>query len=322
MDKITYIGGLVQGYRFDGYDIANILMKKDYDNPMFKKYQETYDYYNKKGAIYCDEAGLSIELKTVLSVLKVNMNYIKLHPVYNKNGERISIENQGRKIYILVPEDYLEKYDIRKESFYTEDNETEIVPISSSSESYNYAFVRNSSGAPVTQSILQVYTDDAFRADKSIYQGVYFRDITAKELNSSLEAVDYKDKVVINNLGDDQKRNIEHLIKNSKKYLLFLILSVLIVIAISIEYAYLYFKANRKRILIKRINGYSFGYLYSSLILQGLLSYMIPLLWMYKKSMLINYTVTAAFVFLELAALFIFHKTFGRNAVSIGLKSS
>lgn len=322
MDKITYIGGLQQGYQFDGYDIANILMKKDYDNPMFKKYQETYDYYNKKGAIYCDEAGLNIDLKTVLSVLKVNMNYIKLHPVYNKNGEKISLENQGKKIYILVPEDYLKKYDLKKESFYTEGNETEIIAISSSSESYNYAFVRSSSGAPVTQGILQVYTDDAFRADKSIFQGLYFKNITAKELNDSLEAAGYKDKVVINNLGEDQQRNIERLIKNSKKYLLFLILTVLIVTAISVEYAYLYFKANSKRILIKKLNGYSFGCLYSSLILQGLLSYMIPLLWMYKNGVLINYTVTAIFVFLELAALFVFHKTFGRNAVSISLKTS
>lgn len=250
------------------------------------------------------------------------MNYINLHPIYDKNGDRISLENKGKKIYILVPEDYLNKYSIKKEGFYTEDNETEIIPISNSNEDYNYGFVRNASMLFTNKSIFQVYTDDAFRSDKSILKGVYFEDITEDNLNSSLEAVGYKDKVTISNLGDDQENMIKYRIKSSKKYLLFLILSVLIVVAISVEYAYLYFKANSKRILIKKLNGYSFGYLYSSLILEELFTYIIPLLWMHKNGMFIDYTVTAAFLFLELIALFIFHKTFGNNAVSVGLKSS
>lgn len=62
VDKFIYIYNFIEGYRFNGYDIVNILMNKDYDDPMFIKYQETYDYFNKKGAIYCDESYFNLSI--------------------------------------------------------------------------------------------------------------------------------------------------------------------------------------------------------------------------------------------------------------------
>ena len=47
--EMIYLEGFKDGYRFDGYDLVKFY--KDREDPVFLKYQEDYEYFNKMGAI-------------------------------------------------------------------------------------------------------------------------------------------------------------------------------------------------------------------------------------------------------------------------------
>ncbi len=315
--EMIYLEGFKDGYRFDGYDLVKFY--KDREDPVFLKYQEDYEYFNKMGAIYFQGYSVAVDDETLIPSIAFNMNYLNKYPVYYPNGEKVTLNNIGKKIYILVPEKYMH-LNISPSMFLTEDNETEIIPISNNNHYYNFYLMMTANNEGNGDSILMVYTDDAFRMDKSIFNGVYFQGIAPEELNDNLEKISYKDKVEIRNLEESRSNLTSSILKHSNKALFFLIITFLLTIGVNAEYDYLYFKAYKKRIIIKKLTGYSFFPLYLNIIIEGILAYIIPLAIMYRSKTDINYRLLLGMIALEVLILLIFDRILNRNRLASELK--
>ncbi|MGM9973822.1 MAG: DUF1430 domain-containing protein, partial [Clostridiaceae bacterium] len=314
---VIYLEGFKDGHQFDGYDLVKFY--EDRDDPVFLKYQEDYEYFNKMGAIYFQGYSVAVDYETSIPSIAFNMNYLNKYPVYYPNGGKVTLNNTGKKIYILVPEKYMH-LNISPSMFLTEDNETEIIPISNNNYYYNFYLMMTANNEGNGDSILMVYTDDAFRMDKSIFNGVYFQGIAPEELNDNLEKIGYKDKVEIRNLEESRSNLTSSILKHSNKALFFLIITFLLTIGVNAEYDYLYFKAYKKRIIIKKLTGYSFFPLYLNIIIEGILAYIIPLAIMYRSKTDINYRLLLGMIALEVLILLIFDRILNRNRLASELK--
>lgn len=269
--------------RFDGYDI-----KKYVEGEIDEVYEHHLNIYNQLSStdnlIFQARSTATIlnASKKIYHGFSVDGNYLKKNPIIGQDGEAIDLDLSGDFVYILLPESiYNENKNNNIESaFYTDGNPAKIIPIQEGQSFIDYSFIiRGPLGMEKYQEtpFFEVYSDNSFRYDKSIMIRCYligFKDM--KEAMLELGKMDPGMGYILSSAEErieDKKAGIRDGVLKS---IFSLIPATVIILAMNFSILGLYYRSKRKKLSILRLNGYSSVLANVDLLVELLLSFVVP----------------------------------------------
>ena len=321
-------------YRWDGYwDILNqaSLSLEDndisdviYENELLTKYHEAYDVLNDNGAIFCREAHFMIignENNNNLPEpkypgLMVNTNYLNSFPIYDKERNIITesdINNSNSQVSYLIPETIYNTYAIDQIIGDMYNNSYQVIPIADNQNFVDFTASLMQFDIP-EKSIIMVYSDCAFKLDKSPIDGMFVND----DMNEILKDTYFYNKLEIQNVGDEIQLILKSKIATILHHMTFVVPSLVLLIIIIIQYSYLYTKVYSKRIYTKYLLGISVSKIFFDLFLESSIVYLLPLAIAYRMENTI-YLVTGLIV-LDILVCIISIILFNKRNIAAQLK--
>lgn len=248
----------------------------DPENQVLKFYGTVFDKLNENGAVLCNANQVQLEYNTdkYYLNLEVNGNYLKHHPILDKNGQLLDLDTSGKMVYILGDKEHIQEIEQNRLSFYMFNQPFQIIEMMDNQNLPDYDRDFSAKDFPKT---VTVYSDNSLRFDKSFLNSVYLFNFDENEMNKILEEFDLDNK-----LDYIQVYEEEQIIKKSllsgliQKGLLLSILFLLFIFQV-IQFIYLYYKTFSQRMYVKKMMGYSSVLVYYPILIESACAYLIPI---------------------------------------------
>ncbi|GBG95564.1 hypothetical protein LFYK43_20230 [Ligilactobacillus salitolerans] len=254
-----------------------------------------YPSLNKKGAIIIDDSDIHQKIPEAIKFVKVNPNYLKLYPLYDNTGKKISISEKDNSIVLCLPE-FRKKYkkQLIKYVRYTANDELGYIPkvkvyFTLPAKNRNFKDINNGLGLDKKTLFITTSKNSSF-VERNIMNGQGEGDGLKIPIKSSVnEAYKMAKPLLTENNYIDNYPQLVKLSDISKEQLkldignvvaqITVILTGLVITFILISYVtLLFFKVFKYSIVIKKINGFSRRLAYKELWLLTLCQYVIMLL--------------------------------------------
>lgn len=270
IDTYQFSPRLLPRYAGDGYltlirelSVAYFI---DPDPTIIENHHLLYDYHwayqilNEAGAIFSDYAMFF----TGEHVLNVNENYIRKHDIIDSNGNVIQLGQITSDRVYLIPEMYLEREFVND---IINDGAT-VMPIQNQQTLYDYGLTWQWQQITKDPIVVSVIMDHAFVLWSSPLQHVFLDG----DFNEILQDTPFYNRMVISTVKEElaqiQNRHITALID----HLFVMLPSLVLLLIIIIQYAYLYVKVYRKRLIANQMMGHNPWRNFSQLLIESVLA--------------------------------------------------
>ncbi|WIV11496.1 hypothetical protein [Proteiniborus sp. MB09-C3] len=296
--------------RFDGYDIAKYIEPGETDE-VYDEHVHIYNQLSKTGQMIFQRRSTALLTRAFKEDEKkeknegsetkegiwdasqreyngftVDGNYLKKHPIIGQDGKAVDLDLSGDIVYILLPKSIYDENIIEEKYFYTNGNPMKFVIIQDNQDFKDYPFIvygLSEMEGYQTTPFFELYSDNAFRFDKSIIQHCYLIGFeNMEEAKLKLEEIDPKRGYIL--LPAEER--VQRLKNGARQGVLTPILSLLpatgVIIAMNFSVLALYYRSKRKKLSILKVNGYSNVLANADLLIELLLSFIVPVAILYS----------------------------------------
>lgn len=266
LERTFYVDSTAIENRFDGYSPLNYLSGET--DEIYVQHKKIYDYFNHQDRLIYQELryfgadGEKMEDWVVYQGFDVNRRYFEKSGLKDIHGARIKLDLEGNTVYVLIPESMAKRTEVSLGQILGETrNPAELIYIQDQDyPDYSAPY----GGSPEFESrqltpFFVVYSDEAFRHNKSILFGTYLlQDKSIEDLHQELEAVSsgYSYRI----LSSEESKNI--LVSEMKNKVWRLGVTILpgivVFMILSISHDVLHHRASMKKSVIYQHFGYSF----------------------------------------------------------------
>lgn len=301
---VLYIYANTIETRFDGYDIVKYIETGETDE-VYDEHVHIYNQLSKTGQMIFQRRSTALLTRAFkederkeknernerkegiwdasqreYNGFTVDGNYLRKHPIIGLDGKKVDLDLSGDIVYILLPKSIYDENIIEEKYFYTNENPMKLVIIQDNQDYKDYQFIIHGLSEMEgyqTTPFFEVYSDNAFRPDKSMMQHCYLIGFeNMEEAKLKLEEIDPKRGYVL--LPAEERIKIHK--DGAMEHVLTPILSLLpatgVIIAMNFSVLALYYRSKRKKLSILKVNGYSSVRANADLLIELCLTFIVP----------------------------------------------
>lgn len=248
-----------------------------------------YNYLDEQGALLIDTSNYYQQTREIDQSIIVNPNYLDKYPVLSADGKPIKIDSNESSKIVFIPEKYIDMYkEIREEyaGFYNQSADTiQFYLIQNQQRIYT---LNPENELIVTPNIIEVQTKTNSSSNQRTFitgggttdpMKIKLTDdvlSTYKSLSPLIKSINKDDNYIsLLPISKLKKANIQIQLGEIYRYLLEVLFSVILVCSLIGYTAFVYFKVNKKKFAILKLNGISFFRIYQNILIATALQYVI-----------------------------------------------
>lgn len=279
---------------------------------------ELYDYLDEKGSLLIDTFNYYYQLEELSRTIIVNPNYLNTFPIESITGTKVVIDRLETSKVVLIPDRLSGQYEAIKTVFSqmygVSDEEIEFYIIND--QQNIVAFDHENETIPIPN-VIEVQTiKNSTSGRRSFVTGSGFEDPVKVRIETSANEM-YEEMIpLLKKAGLDdnylslvstseiKQTSILIQIGEIQKYLLEIFFGISLVLSLILYIGFIYFKVNKQRFIVWRLNGVSFFKTYKPILLLTLAQYAALFSYaFFSKAVYSLMVICLAFFMIELTVL-------------------